>query len=264
MSRALGWALGIWVVLGAGCDHRFAFDVYPPVDRAGASGSTDDTPSLGASGGQTDAGISGSRPEGEAGSDDAGSSGSDAGGADMGGSSGAPSAAGGAETLAECQTRCQAQQEICAPEWMACVQCNADADCVDQARRRCDGVLHRCVACGTSTDCPIHQSCDPVVRECVPACNDADQNAFCPNTSIECDDDRQLCIACRSDSDCAASPGYPHCISSGTLCVQCLNDAQCADPTPYCDPVLMACVACRDSRDCGSMGLCDPTTHVCQ
>jgi hypothetical protein len=54
--------------------------------------------------------------------------------------------------------------------------------------------------------------------------------------------------SCQSDQDCAAAPNTLHCLTTYSLCVQCLEDAHC-DATSRCHD--NTCVArCTDNASC--------------
>ena len=161
--------------------------------------------------------------------------------------------------VADCVARCKELGAQCAPEWLVCVECNRDADCMREDRRRCDGVLHRCVQCGVDADCGVHMRCDVERRDCVEACNDMDGDAICTEPGSVCDMERGVCVVCDSDASCS---GVGYCGPTGTRCTECVADEQCPSDRPYCDPVLFECVVCRDARDCADTG-CNPESHTC-
>ena len=218
-----------------GCNARFNFDV-PDASLSAASG------------GSTTAG---------------GFGGSNAGGQSPGGTGVTGGASGvDAGTLAACTARCANYGQLCAPDWLACVECNQDSDWSGAGKRRCWLEDHRCVACATNVDCATGQLCASQFGECRTACNHAaSMDDVCAADNERCSD-INICIVCSTDAECTSKGLGLHCLPGTGYCVACTSNSDCSGATPYCDTVAHSCVVCTDGRQCAS-GACDIANHRC-
>jgi hypothetical protein len=163
-------------------------------------------------------------------------------------------------TYEQCAARCATWGQVCAPEWLVCVECNADSDCSGAGRRRCWVEDHRCVACATDTDCAAGQHCVSQTGECRTACTYASADDACTGLGEQCGDSN-VCLSCDDDQECTSTNRGRHCLPGCGYCVVCLTNSDC-DAGLKCDSVIHTCVACRDGRDCKS-GCCDVSSHTC-
>jgi hypothetical protein len=64
-----------------------------------------------------------------------------------------------------------------------------------------------------------------------------------------------------TSADCAATPATKICSAAGK-CVACTTNTDCAAPTPLCDQQrdVNACVQCIHDKDCGANGSCNNGT----
>jgi len=179
-------------------------------------------------------------------------------GADAGASVGGSSDAGSYDL---CQARCDTWNQVCASEWMVCVECNSDTDCTAPGRRRCWAEDHRCVACTTDTDCAAGEHCVSQTGECRIACNYSGGDDACGSEGEHCSNSN-VCLTCDRDVECAGSSRGSHCLPGAGYCVACVKDADCLSTGLTCDTVTHSCVACKDGRDCSS-GCCNVVSHSC-
>ena len=177
------------------------------------------------------------------------------------------SSAGGTTGVADpvafeqCNTRCSVWGQVCAPEWMVCVECNEDKNCTVSGKPRCWVEDHRCVECATDTDCGTGQHCVSQTGECRPACNFTSTDDICSSDGDKCGDSN-VCISCNQDQECTTTNRGKRCLPGCGYCVACLTDADCGGTTPRCDTVDHMCVTCKDGRDCASH-CCDTGDHTC-
>lgn len=182
-----------------------------------------------------------------------------------GGAAGATAGQGGTRPGCVTDGDCQLTPLHCEPQSGACVECLDQSHCQVPGLARCDAALHRCVECGVEQDCAEGWTCDTRTRRCALACTEDTQ---CPATAHGCDEERQLCEECETESDgeneheddCQFDPTRPFC-SADTFCVACLTDADCSGG--HCDTLVGRCRECRDSRDCIAPAVCDPSTYTC-
>jgi len=192
-----------------------------------------------------------------------------------------------------------ADGQVCDPSF-GCVECRANADCVDESKPLCD--LGRCVECTVddldrcgSGDTCVYDQCrgrcsqqgnceqaeDCVLQRCVRCVDDVS----CGQGRV-CDADYGDCRDCAADSDCIAKDdGTRRCTASGD-CVACLVSEDCPQPgrcgadhtctaaccansdcvansdKPSCDQVANACTACTPGLGC-ARGQCSTTTGHC-
>lgn len=207
---------------------------------------------------------------------------------------------------------CPVQTPLCDVKTGTCLppECNVDGDCTNPSRPLCKD--YKCTAeCNTNQDCPRarptcrtgrcvsssgcsndaqcqtgakKQYCDVSARQC----RDCIVDKHCQSTQF-CDVQTFTCKlrpdACKSDSDCKATPKTPYCTSN--KCVQCKQDSQCpklyacvggncgfvgcsndadcsTDPkgNKYC--IAKRCVQCSKDADCGAGNFCDSSTYTCK
>jgi hypothetical protein len=140
-----------------------------------------------------------------------------------------------------------------------CFPCTIDAHCTTTGFPRCDVAIHRCVGCGSGSDCPSG-ACEPITKTCVQKC----PGAACPADAPSCDTTKGFCVQCKKSAECTVA-GVKHvCDTSNGRCVECEIDGQCTLPQrPRCDLATGACVRCELSSDCPPGKLCDPTKGDC-
>lgn len=150
------------------------------------------------------------------------------------GCSGTPAA----PTTCQSSRECSAAGLVCDVASMTCVECNADADCLD-ASSVC--VAHACRAittCRSSRECP-GQVCNATLGYCVDCVADLD----CPGSQV-CQS--SACVtpptACTSDRMCSAQAQV--CDLVRGQCVDCVRDADCTGGTSC---VRNACVTVADA-----------------
>lgn len=200
-----------------------------------------------------------------------------------------------------------------------CVPCTADRHCTGSAH--CDTAMNVCVGCRTNADCSgstpicdgvthVCRACDPAGSDCsgsTPACATAGTRAgrcvecttamrsACVSPRGACDGDRNACVVCVMDTDCADP--RPHCLramdpTSDDRCVECVTDPHCATRTDgrvrcigpsntcaECSPTdSSACSAdaagaacltsglcgCTSDSDCSPSRMCNPATARCE
>lgn len=145
---------------------------------------------------------------------------------------------------------------VCDVDAMACVECNASADCADPSATVCNPATNSCVECVMDDDCPdatlsVCMAGAQVCVECV-ADDDCDGGV--------CDGITNECVGCLSAADCP--PDVPVCDEESTTCVGCLVNGDCEDEdAPLCSAT-NTCVECTTGGDCPS-GTCDPATGTC-
>jgi hypothetical protein len=238
--RGLTW-LALATLLASGCDKTLSFD--PPVEEGNGG-----EPGSG--------GVSGSGGGG-------GSAGSDEPWQRAGGPSTDPPSTGGTGFTSDeaCVTFCAQEGQRCDETDRRCVECFDHHDCPED--RFCDRGLNRCVICVSNEGCPDGKRCDDQSNQCFEPCLTAEHpDDTCHDSTKMCDEERERCVACRGDADCAGSPEAPYCLATGTRCVECEGDFQCGKGR-VCDQVLFRCVECEDSRDCVFPMLCHPESHTC-
>jgi hypothetical protein len=123
--------------------------------------------------------------------------------------------------------------------------------------------LHRCVECGTASDCAPGKTCH--AGHCAIPCTAATVATACALTPPpRCDDG--ICAQCDDSSGCATSPAGHVCLDGAKICVACKADAQCtAAGAPRCDVVTHKCVQCQANVDCpAATPLCDPSVGACR
>lgn len=239
----------------ASCSKQFEFDVLVAGAGNSSVGAAATSAATSPSGGTTSGGTTSSGATG-------------AGGTSAQSSTTAVDTSPTYPNLAECTHHCATHAVVCAKEWLKCAECNADSDCTQVSRRRCDAITHRCFECGVDQDCATGSVCDKDSRRCVVACDkdatesEGSDDVSCP-TGTSCDESISRCVCCATNSDCAGSSQGHYCQPTMRSCVGCLSDSACSGTTPYCDPVEFKCVVCRDSRDCGD-DRCNPATHQCE
>jgi len=150
----------------------------------------------------------------------------------------------------------------CEPTSGLCVACLQDSDCTTNARRRCEPSAHVCVACLNRPDCAQRQDCDTVTHRCLDACFDGDDP--CPAAGFVCGEDLGRCVECRTNANCAGSPGGLVCDPPIGRCVTCSSNAQCPSSKPVCDRRTGRCEVCVASTTCGAGSFCDPASLTCR
>ncbi len=177
--------------------------------------------------------------------------------------SGSPSArdSGSSDAGLECAAQCSKWQQVCAPDWGVCVECNFDADCQAVGKKRCWAEDHRCVDCATDRDCNAgQQHCVSQTGECRTACTYGSGDDACESVGGRCSD-LNICMSCDRDVECSSTGRGKRCLPGSLYCVACVTDADCSGGLK-CDTVTHACMQCKDGRDCAS-GCCDYATHQC-
>jgi hypothetical protein len=161
-----------------------------------------------------------------------------------------------------CSTTCPIRTLVCVDG--TCLECNSDRDCKTSELPRCDLAAHRCVRCGSSSDCDeATEICEPQTKQCLKKCT---ADAQCTEKEARtCDPIRMYCVGCATNAQCTGD--HPACDTRTGQCVSCLNDSDCARDTERkrCDPATQRCVRCLDDRDCPSAGApyCDLSRKVC-
>ena len=172
---------------------------------------------------------------------------------------GGTSGSGGSNACAT-DADCRLSSLHCDPVSLACVACVDDRHCSVGGLARCDVGIHRCVACLGAADCPSGQTC--LAAHCATTCVEGVAPSPCSGATV-CHDG--ICSACGDDNaSCAGSTSTPLCLSPPAICVACRTDADCAASSPRCDPVRYVCVQCATAADCsGPTPICDPSTGGC-
>jgi hypothetical protein len=181
----------------------------------------------------------------------------DAGDASSSGS--APFADGGAPTSCASDSSCPPGASRCDVVSGRCVSCLADADCAAPTWR-CSASVHACVACLVREDCGARQQCHVPTGRCLDTC--AEGAEHCPD-GLSCDEREELCVACRTNTHCAGSPGEPRCEPDTRRCVECVGSADCPGERPLCDRRRGACVGCVSSAQCPQSAACDSARGQC-
>ncbi len=180
------------------------------------------------------------------------------------GGSEAGASTGDAAALPECTSDapCAPLGMRCDTESRVCVACLTDAECTSAGRRFCEPKQHVCVACRTTANCPSRHTCEPTTHRCLDACFDDDD--LCPIQGFECNQELRLCVECREDGHCEASPRGKRCNVDSGECVACVTKEHCAAPRPTCDPRSGTCVGCVTTSDCAPGQACAPATQTCE
>ena len=136
----------------------------------------------------------------------------------------------------------------------------------DPALPICNGTVHPCNGCVTSSDCSgATPTCDTTpgsatAGQCIaPACK---TNADCtaPGKNI-CDTTAGTCRGCAKDTECSGAT--PKCDVAAATCVACLTGTDCSGTTPVCNATTKTCKGCSASTDCTAPQVCDPGTGAC-
>ncbi len=140
----------------------------------------------------------------------------------------------------------------------ACVPCDGNWGCPDQACDAERGVCVPCVADGTGCADDLGR---PVCRK---SSEDSSDNACvqctqsigqCDGATPACDTASGTCVPCLTGTDEGCSGAEPVCkagdASSDNECVQCTptDDDACTDDTPYCDDD-NTCTGCLENAHC--------------
>lgn len=183
-----------------------------------------------------------------------------------------------------------------------CVTCTSSNDCATSLPATPECANGLCVQCTSNGECPVDPD-DPGQANlkvcagtiCVQCGGDSPDagNAYCvanyPATPwcvgiTTPGGPTQLCVQCRSGSDCGNVPGAPYCLNGS--CVGCVTDGQCSegqhcgtgnkcmtcDATHGCQPGYFCdingqCVQCESEADCSSQSggrtHCQLSTNSC-
>lgn len=146
-----------------------------------------------------------------------------------------------------------------------CVGCVDDEHCPTD-RPRCEYALHRCVECGSASDCGTNGICEKSTHRCLVSCAQGREGACGPvgDESVECEEGRAICVHCDRERPCSSSDQGLICDSAVGLCVQCVSDADCPSTASRCDRTRGKCLPCLHAADCPAEApWCDSETGAC-
>jgi hypothetical protein len=87
----------------------------------------------------------------------------------------------------------------------------------------------------------------------VPSC-ETDANCDAGSGRPYCDTDRNICVECLGDGNCADTDD-PICLEG--RCVECVDDSTCGGDDPYCRTENHRCVECLTDANCDQDEFCD-------
>lgn len=138
----------------------------------------------------------------------------------------------------------------CTPS-LGCTECASDAECTDPGKPAC--VLGKCRECGPEASCGAAQACFPRDYKCETRC---ESDGDCPGDEPICVNESGTCVGCRTDADCASSPGTPICEPLRAQCSECASNADCGAANPACDLNDGKCHECLVDANCPPGTLC--------
>jgi hypothetical protein len=155
---------------------------------------------------------------------------------------------------------CPSEKRACDLLRHECVACVDDSTCPSD-KPICDIGNQVCVACdrdrigacGGST--PV---CNPQQHKCVECSQDDPMTCG----TRACDTSKEVCVDCMTPEQCVTRD-KPRC--ERNACVGCQSDNDCArlSATPICDMASKQCELCSGGRGCGSGFVCNESSHTC-